>query len=319
MSPTASSTAMTQRRRQTGSRAQRARSPCARSAYVDALARAGRLDDARLTFEKMFTYANHLGLYSEEIALTGEQIRQLPAGFHSPVPDRCLAVHAVTPIRQARGNGRHRGLVPSSPSAIAPRGACRGQPTALSSARLRQPGRRSSTVMPRKARHDGVGRESGPTSRSGRSLRSQRSRDITGQLPSSSQRGLTRRRAFSWKRTGRWRRGTPDLLRRAGDGLSATSVLPAPARYARPARQARAGPLLSRGGRCPRSVGAVATAASRVRALFLRWLQCCHGAVQRRVGARSPRRHGVLMSRPWAVTAQMTKTSNAMMVRLQMG
>ena len=29
--------------------------------YVDALARAGRLDDARLTFEKMLTYANHLG------------------------------------------------------------------------------------------------------------------------------------------------------------------------------------------------------------------------------------------------------------------
>ena len=37
-------------------------------AYVDALARAGRLDEARLAFEKMLTYANHLGLYSEEIA-----------------------------------------------------------------------------------------------------------------------------------------------------------------------------------------------------------------------------------------------------------
>ena len=39
--------------------------------YVDALARAGRLDDARLTFEKMLTYANHLGLYSEEIGSPG--------------------------------------------------------------------------------------------------------------------------------------------------------------------------------------------------------------------------------------------------------
>ncbi|HEY7042777.1 MAG TPA: glycoside hydrolase family 15 protein, partial [Nocardioidaceae bacterium] len=35
--------------------------------YVDALARSGRLDDARLVFEKMQTYANHLGLFSEEI------------------------------------------------------------------------------------------------------------------------------------------------------------------------------------------------------------------------------------------------------------
>ena len=49
--------------------------------YVDALARAGRLDDARLTFEKMLTYANHLGLYSEEIALTGEQIGNFPQAF----------------------------------------------------------------------------------------------------------------------------------------------------------------------------------------------------------------------------------------------
>jgi pentatricopeptide repeat protein len=30
--------------------------------YVDALARAGRLDDAVLTFEKMATYGNHVGL-----------------------------------------------------------------------------------------------------------------------------------------------------------------------------------------------------------------------------------------------------------------
>ena len=49
--------------------------------YVDALARSGRLDEARLTFEKMLTYANHLGLYSEEIALTGEQIGNFPQAF----------------------------------------------------------------------------------------------------------------------------------------------------------------------------------------------------------------------------------------------
>ncbi|HLK78795.1 MAG TPA: glycoside hydrolase family 15 protein [Streptosporangiaceae bacterium] len=49
--------------------------------YVDALARAGRLDDARLTFEKMHTYANHLGLYSEEIGSTGQQLGNFPQAF----------------------------------------------------------------------------------------------------------------------------------------------------------------------------------------------------------------------------------------------
>lgn len=49
--------------------------------YVDALARSGRLDDARLTFEKMLTYANHLGLYAEEIGPTGEQLGNFPQAF----------------------------------------------------------------------------------------------------------------------------------------------------------------------------------------------------------------------------------------------
>jgi GH15 family glucan-1,4-alpha-glucosidase len=49
--------------------------------YVDALARAGRLDDARLTFEKMLTYSNHLGLYAEEIGPTGEQLGNFPQAF----------------------------------------------------------------------------------------------------------------------------------------------------------------------------------------------------------------------------------------------
>ena len=49
--------------------------------YVDALARSGRLDEAELTFLKMHTYANHLGLYSEEIGLTGEQLGNFPQAF----------------------------------------------------------------------------------------------------------------------------------------------------------------------------------------------------------------------------------------------
>ena len=68
-------------------------------AYVDALARAGRLDEAELIFEKMLTYANHLGLYSEEIALTGEQIGNFPQAFtHLALIDA-----AITLDRQLSG------------------------------------------------------------------------------------------------------------------------------------------------------------------------------------------------------------------------
>ena len=49
--------------------------------YVDALARSGRLTDAELVFQKMQTYANHLGLYSEEISATGEQLGNFPQAF----------------------------------------------------------------------------------------------------------------------------------------------------------------------------------------------------------------------------------------------
>ncbi|MFG2138386.1 glycoside hydrolase family 15 protein [Streptomyces sp. NPDC048650] len=46
--------------------------------WVEALARSGRLEDARLALEKMFTYANHLGLYAEQIGMTGEHLGNFP-------------------------------------------------------------------------------------------------------------------------------------------------------------------------------------------------------------------------------------------------
>jgi pentatricopeptide repeat protein len=49
--------------------------------YVEALARAGRLEEARLAFEKMLTYANHVGLYAEEIGPSGEQLGNFPQAF----------------------------------------------------------------------------------------------------------------------------------------------------------------------------------------------------------------------------------------------
>ena len=49
--------------------------------YVDALARSGGSTTRELVFEKMHTYANHLGLYSEEIGVTGEQLGNFPQAF----------------------------------------------------------------------------------------------------------------------------------------------------------------------------------------------------------------------------------------------
>ena len=48
---------------------------------VECLTRAGRLDEARLALEKMFSYANHLGLYAEEIGRSGEALGNFPQAF----------------------------------------------------------------------------------------------------------------------------------------------------------------------------------------------------------------------------------------------
>ena len=48
---------------------------------VEALTRAGRLEEARFIFERMLGYANHLGLYSEMIGLTGEALGNFPQAF----------------------------------------------------------------------------------------------------------------------------------------------------------------------------------------------------------------------------------------------
>jgi len=45
---------------------------------VEAMARAGYVEDAQLLFEKMLSYANHLGLFSEEISAKGELLGNFP-------------------------------------------------------------------------------------------------------------------------------------------------------------------------------------------------------------------------------------------------
>ena len=48
---------------------------------VEGLTQAGRLEEARLALEKMFSYANHLGLYAEEIGHSGEALGNFPQAF----------------------------------------------------------------------------------------------------------------------------------------------------------------------------------------------------------------------------------------------
>jgi len=46
--------------------------------YIECLARAGELEKAQLLFEKMLGYANHLGLYSEQLGLNGRHLGNFP-------------------------------------------------------------------------------------------------------------------------------------------------------------------------------------------------------------------------------------------------
>ena len=48
---------------------------------VEALTRAGRVDEAQLIFEQMLGYSNHVGLYAEEIGPTGEALGNFPQAF----------------------------------------------------------------------------------------------------------------------------------------------------------------------------------------------------------------------------------------------
>ena len=49
--------------------------------YVEVLARAGDVHKARFLFEKMLGYANHLGLYAEELGPHGEHLGNFPQAF----------------------------------------------------------------------------------------------------------------------------------------------------------------------------------------------------------------------------------------------
>jgi len=69
---------------------------------VEALTRAGRLEEARQNLEQMLTYANHLGLYSEEVGPVGEAFGNFPQAFtHLALISACYA------LDQALGEASH--------------------------------------------------------------------------------------------------------------------------------------------------------------------------------------------------------------------
>jgi GH15 family glucan-1,4-alpha-glucosidase len=63
--------------------------------YIECLARAGFVDRARAGMKRMLEFANHLGLFSEDIGTTGEQLGNFPQGL----------VHAALIGAAARADG----------------------------------------------------------------------------------------------------------------------------------------------------------------------------------------------------------------------
>jgi len=49
--------------------------------YVECLALSGRIEEAKENFEKALGYANHLGLFSEELSMKGEHLGNFPQAF----------------------------------------------------------------------------------------------------------------------------------------------------------------------------------------------------------------------------------------------
>lgn len=71
---------------------------------VENLARLGRLDEARLLLEKIFSYSNHVGLYAEEISPTGEALGNFPQAFtHLALITACLTLDDALNKQWAHG------------------------------------------------------------------------------------------------------------------------------------------------------------------------------------------------------------------------
>jgi hypothetical protein len=49
--------------------------------FIECLSRAGDVEKARFLFEKMLGYANHVGLYAEQVGRSGEHLGNFPQAF----------------------------------------------------------------------------------------------------------------------------------------------------------------------------------------------------------------------------------------------
>ena len=64
--------------------------------YVECLAKAGQVDKARLYFDKMLGYANHLGLYAEMLGLKGNHLGNFPQAFtHLGLISAALSINDI--------------------------------------------------------------------------------------------------------------------------------------------------------------------------------------------------------------------------------
>ena len=75
---------------------------------VENLARANRLEEARLMLEKLLSYSNHVGLYAEEISQTGEALGNYPQAF-----THLALITACTHLDQALNEQQRSTSVPS--------------------------------------------------------------------------------------------------------------------------------------------------------------------------------------------------------------
>ena len=64
--------------------------------YVECLSKSGQLNKARLYFEKMLGYSNHVGLYAEQLGLQGEHLGNFPQAFtHLGLISAALSLDAL--------------------------------------------------------------------------------------------------------------------------------------------------------------------------------------------------------------------------------